>query len=48
MPICSRSSSKDMQWQRKRDPAFPLLGRPDLVTSRKGIEGKRGGPALVP
>jgi hypothetical protein len=32
MPICSRSLSKDKQWQRKRDPAFPSLGRPDFVT----------------
>jgi DNA-binding transcriptional ArsR family regulator len=31
MPICSRSSGNDKQWQRKRDPAFPLLGRPDLA-----------------
>jgi len=33
MPICSRSSSTAKQWQRKRGPAFLLLGRPDRLTS---------------
>jgi len=32
MLICSRSSSKAKQWQRKRGPAFPPLGRPDLLS----------------
>jgi hypothetical protein len=32
IPICSRSLSKDRQWQRKRDPASLLPGRPDSWT----------------
>lgn len=33
MPIYSRSSSKLTLLQPNRDPAFTLLGRPDLVTA---------------
>ena len=41
MPICSRSSNRAKQWQRKRGPASPPLEKAVLVTSHDGIEGKR-------